>query len=98
MFRSPEMLYQQRLGNAGEVGDTLQDKLVLTLLAEFIISVPDHFSLFANGALFRHAIYYYLKGEDITLPCYEQMWQWGEKKCVTMLSSISTGNSKNTPS
>lgn len=47
---SPEMLYQQRLSNAGGVGDTLQDKLILTLLAEFIIEVPDYFSLFANEA------------------------------------------------
>lgn len=47
---SPEMLYQQRLGDAGGVGDTLQDKLILTLLAEFIMSVPNRFSLFANGA------------------------------------------------
>lgn len=32
------------------MGDTLQDKLILTLLAEFIISVPDRFPLFVNEA------------------------------------------------
>lgn len=50
MSWSPEMHYQQRLSNAGGVGDALQDKLISTLLAEIVISIPKHFSLFANGA------------------------------------------------
>lgn len=83
MSRSPEMLYQQRLSNAGGVGDTLQDKLILTLLAEFIIPVPDHFSLFANGALWQAGrscsdIYNYLKGEGIKFLCCHWMQQKGK--------------------
>lgn len=54
MSWSPEMLYQQRLSIAGV---TLQDKLILTLTAEFIISVPGHFSLFANGAFWVNKMF-----------------------------------------
>lgn len=42
--------YISSLSEAG-VGDTVQDKFILTLLAEFTITVPNHFSLFAKGGL-----------------------------------------------